>query len=944
MSSLVERLEAKKLEKDEPEGLTGGEVLEQAIKNLPSSAAQLASDITYPFLNPIDTAESLGSLGIGIVKLMIPDDSTEYDEDEEAVKAVGRFFADRYGSLEGFKRSIASDPLGVLSDISVVFTGGAALGAKAPGIAGKFAQTAGKVGEAIDPVLAGGKAISATATGIGKAAAPAFGLTTGAGTDAIRIAVEAGASAPEIQKMFLDNLRQNVSPEEIVPKALARFKETTQGTRGKFKADKKALKLESTPVEFKSITQAVNDFEKNFKFEGVSELSKQGQKKLSDLKRIIKTWQKNPKLHNAKGLDILKRRIDNEYPTVVRPGDSGVVVTQLRNVVKDKILEEVPEYGKVMKDYELAINIEKQFINELSLGKNKAAGTTLRKLQSALRNNVNTAYGNRLNMLNELDPNLVVEIGGQALSSVVPRGLGGLSAGTIAAVAPFTNPAALAALPFTSPRVVGELAFKIGEARKALQPLKGQTALDVARGARLTGEVMRADDVDDIELLKMLLEKSEQKDQLVDSSQVTSINKDATKLADEFDKEEDANNFNQGGIVNDNDENVAETIIRKLNFTFTPNDMQNELLQKQIVPLQRISKDAQGSKYKDQVFKKLENYLQNLESDMKQSKSISLRRLKNVVEREVFNKIDDSFSKDDEETKNQLQYAPQLFKKYIGLDDSDDAFQAREKAANKIVQTVINKNLNPVEVSNILLSHNKFSPKDSVPLSINKIASAVTDKEFERAGNSLKDAMLIKLFESDKNTKNVKANKYDKILTENEDVFDTLFTAEELSDLQAFKENVVPEITKKLIINPNKSKYLFTSALAKTGLLGDKTITSDKDSLKVARDSLKKLETPLIPKKQDDEVEPDILMAQNLATMETQAPVVEEEQTQDLVDLQSNIDNFNMPMLQQPNIDITESDVNQIQTPSPTILPSEIDREIAMRMQMQDNKGIAGLG
>ena len=252
--------------------------------------------------------------------------------------------------------------------------------------------------------------------------------------------------------------------------------------------------------------------------------------------------------------------------------------------------------------------------------------------------------------------------------------------------------------------------------------------------------------------------------------------------------------------------------------------------------------------------------------------------------------------------------------------------------------------MNPVEVSNILLSHNKFSPKDSVPLSINKIASAVTDKEFERAGNSLKDAMLIKLFESDKNTKNVKANKYDKILTENEDVFDTLFTAEELSDLQAFKENVVPEITKKVIINPNKSKYLFTSALAKTGLLGDKTITSDKDSLKVARDSLKKLETPLIPKKQDDEVEPDILMAQNLATMETQAPVVEEEQTQDLVDLQSNIDNFNMPMLQQPNIDITESDVNQIQTPSPTILPSEIDREIAMRMQMQDNKGIAGLG
>jgi hypothetical protein len=44
-------------------------------------------------------------------------------------------------------------------------------------------------------------------------------------------------------------------------------------------------------------------------------------------------------------------------------------------------------------------------------------------LQSALRNNVNTNYGNRLEMLKNLDPDLVTEIAGQSLSNVAPRGL-----------------------------------------------------------------------------------------------------------------------------------------------------------------------------------------------------------------------------------------------------------------------------------------------------------------------------------------------------------------------------------------------------------------------------------------------------------------------------------------------------------------------------------------
>ena len=930
--SLLEELEAsrKQVQEQEEESLSGGEVLTEAVKNLPSSAAKLVTDVTYPIRHPIETAQSLASLGRGVVKLIAPGEPTTYDEDEEAAKAVGKFFADRYGSFDGFKQSFATDPLGVASDVAIIFTGGAGLAAKVPGVAGKTTQTISKIGTAIDPVLGGAKLLGATAVGAGKVTAPLLGVTTGAGTDAIQVAARAGASSPEVQKMFLDNLRGNVAPEEVVPKAISALKERQTATRGRFKKDKKTLQLEAQPVNFTNIKQAIKSFEDGYKFEGVSELSANAQKKLSDLKKIVKVFEDNPKLHNAKGLDILKRRIDAEYPTGLNVGDSGVVVSQLRNVVKSKILDEVPEYGKVMKDYETAVKLERQFMQELSIGKNKQAGTTLRKLQSDQRNNVNTSYGNRLNMLEDLDPSLITEIGGQALSSVTPRGLQGLSASGFLGYGAFVNPASLAALPFQSPRLVGETAFKIGQLEKGLAPLKGQTALDIARGARFTGEVMRADDVDNAELLRILLENKEE--EAVDTTAINSIKKDANALAKEFDEEEEDKTFAEGGMVDSESENIADTIMRKINMMFTPVDLQNEVINNQVVPLQRISKDAQSNKYNDQVFKELQNYVQRLDAEIKQTKFVPLQRLKNVVDRAINNKIDEGFTADDEDMQNQLQYAPELYNQYIGLDSSDEPFEAREKTANKILEKIINKKFTPVQASNFLLSHNRFAPKDSIPLLVNKLAETMPEKQFESAEKSLKDAMLIKVFEpKQKNVNTMTANKYDALLQQNKDVFDSLFTNQELADLQSFKDNVVPEITKKTTTNPNQSKFLFVSALAETGLLGTKKSTSTTSSIQVARDSLKKLQKPLITPPQNIEPETDIAMSQDIPQIEVQEPNNLAENEEDMSFLQSNIGQFSLPQMNQPAFDLPESDLAPPQMLSPTILPDEKDREIAMR-------------
>ena len=175
--------------------------------------------------------------------------------------------------------------MGIVSDISVVFTGGAGLAAKVPGVAGKTTATISKVGNIIDPVQATGKAISATTKGLGKIAAPLFGLTSGSGGDALKVAFEAGEAGGDAQKLFIDNLRGNVKPDEIVPKALQAVKDLGDARKGDYKTNKAALKLENSPVNFKTIKQKIFDFENSNKFEGMSELSKKAQIKLKDIKK-----------------------------------------------------------------------------------------------------------------------------------------------------------------------------------------------------------------------------------------------------------------------------------------------------------------------------------------------------------------------------------------------------------------------------------------------------------------------------------------------------------------------------------------------------------------------------------------------------------------------------------------------------------------------------------
>lgn len=154
---------------DDPEMLEWTGVMEQAIQNVPSSATALVKDTLTALFNPIDTVKAVGKVGVGFAQKLLPG---EQEYERNANLAID-YMKDRYGGIEEAKKSIAQDPVGVVSDVvGFLVPGGAVLkGAGATAKinaltkAGRVAQAAGKL---IDPLNLAGKALPSVSTFIPK--------------------------------------------------------------------------------------------------------------------------------------------------------------------------------------------------------------------------------------------------------------------------------------------------------------------------------------------------------------------------------------------------------------------------------------------------------------------------------------------------------------------------------------------------------------------------------------------------------------------------------------------------------------------------------------------------------------------------------------------------------------------------------------------------------
>jgi len=476
--------------------LEWSDVPAKALSNIPRSAGEFAGNIWNAVSSPVETGKALTNVFVGGVQNVLPEwmQAASAEDQRKMASSVGKFFTDRYGSMEGLKQTIANDPVGLLADASTVLSGGGALAAKLPGMAGKIGGAVSTAGKAIDPLSLAMKAAKPVAKVGGNIAAHTIGgIGTHTGGQSIKSAAKAGYMGGQHADDFINNLRGNVPSEEVVSDAKRALSAIAKERGSAYRSGMTKVASDPTVLDFSLIEKAVRDSVKMGTFKGKS-ISRSTTGTLKNIMDIVDDWKtSNPaEFHTPEGLDALKKAIGDIRDSTEFSTPSRAVADNVYNAVKNQIVKQAPEYGKVMKGYEAATKQVRELEKGLSLGKKASTDTALRKLQSVMRNNANTNYGNRVKMAETLEKagagTLMDQLAGQSLSSWTPRGLGPLQAGTTAVAGFGLNPAIFAMLPFQSPRLMGEAAYYAGKAAKPAMAA-GRVASRVAPSAFQAGRI-----------------------------------------------------------------------------------------------------------------------------------------------------------------------------------------------------------------------------------------------------------------------------------------------------------------------------------------------------------------------------------------------------------------------------------------------------------------------
>lgn len=455
-------------------------VAEQALRNLPSSTANLFADLFTAITNPVQTAKSVLDLGAGILQSVAPESLVQMiGEDKpsrEVARKVGEFYAKRYGSVEGAKKAIAEDPAGVMADLSTVLYGGGAALRAAPQTA-RAGQIVSQVGSYVDPLAIAGRGVKSAASAV----TPIIGQTTGAGAESIRQAYQAGKEGGARATQFRENLTDKANVQDILDVARQNLSVMRDQRGERYRSGMVDISKDKTQLSFDGIDKALNAAEGRTKFKN-KVTDQVAFAELTKARELVEEWKaSDPAVyHTPEGLDALKQSVGSILDGLDPGKNPYNTVNQVYNSIKSEIVKQAPVYANTMQEYLQSTDLIREAEKALSLNNKASADTALRKLLSLVRDNVQTNYGARAKTAAQLEEAggqmMMPGIAGQALKSFVPRGIQGataLPAGGISYMAggPAMAGASLAA---SSPRLMGETAYGLGMASRALEPVRRQ--------------------------------------------------------------------------------------------------------------------------------------------------------------------------------------------------------------------------------------------------------------------------------------------------------------------------------------------------------------------------------------------------------------------------------------------------------------------------------------
>lgn len=484
-------LESKKSEEKQTEkpSLSAGEVAIGAITSFPSSVKKVATETVEALTSPIQTAKSVLDLGAGILQNVLPEKLVqtigEDKQSRELANKVGQFYAQKYGSVEAAKKAVATDPASVMADLSTVFTGGSMLPTRA-------APALSTMARAVDPLLATLKATGVAGELIANAPKQLLGKTGGIGTEPISQGYQAGLAGGEQLSSFKQNLRGQVPNIDVLDAAKENLRQMNIDKQKEYRSGMIDVKNDATVLKFDNIDKSLQNAAQMVTYEGKIK-DADAAKYLSEVASVVNDYKSSDplKFHTPIGLDALKQTIGNVLNKI--PPNEKTAYSSVKSVydsVKNEITAQAPTYAETMKAYTESTDLIREIERALSLGEKKSADTAMRKLQSVMRNNVNTNYGQRLDLVKQLEASgnnqLMPALAGQAMSDWMPRGMQGALSGTNTLLASSLGgiPAAVIMGAASSPRLIGEgsmLAGQLARGVKNIPSVVGQYAPQQAK-------------------------------------------------------------------------------------------------------------------------------------------------------------------------------------------------------------------------------------------------------------------------------------------------------------------------------------------------------------------------------------------------------------------------------------------------------------------------------
>jgi len=329
-------------ERSAPVSSEGGFSALEMLKNTPRSAWQFAKDITAPIHSPVQTFNGVSNLATGLVQKAIPGEQGK----EQYADAVGQFITDRYGDWDKFKVTLQQDPVGVLSDLSTILTGGGTLAAKAPGIVGKIGNTVSKAGQVVEPVNLAKNTTKAGIASLTKSDAPS------------KMYESAAKFSTTMDKADRDAMVQTALDEKIMPtgKGVAKVEDLLSSLDTQINGMIEASTLTGQTVPRAEVFRYLHDLKAKLNSASnvdaksdVAKMNKVADDWLEHLVVFVKVRRTPRELQNLK-VDLYKK-INFD----VKQGKADAAVNQTRKAMargaKDSISDLIPGISDINKRY-----------------------------------------------------------------------------------------------------------------------------------------------------------------------------------------------------------------------------------------------------------------------------------------------------------------------------------------------------------------------------------------------------------------------------------------------------------------------------------------------------------------------------------------------------------------------------------------------------------------